>query len=101
MVENFSLEEYLGFKLRRSVKAAKKFNRVIRTKNTDSWRYWFTTEDISFFRPLCFEFMKIFGYDLEDWDLPQKKKILAGRSSAYVKKLVNERRLQAGMAIIS
>lgn len=97
---NFSqLENYLGFKLRRKVQVDYKHRRVSRTKGSGSWRNWFTTEDIDFFKPFFSNFMEKFGYDSDDWGTFEKKNILAQHSFEYVIGLINQRRLKEKMEL--
>ena len=94
------LETHLGFKLKKEIKVDKEYTRVERTKGTGDWRAWFTPQDISFFKPLCLDYMETFGYDVADWQLSQKQEILPEHSFDYVKRLVNERRSWSDMAVL-
>lgn len=100
--ENFSgLEDYLGFSLQDEATIPEKHHRVIRSKGAGNWRSWFTKEDVTFFKELFNDFMQTFYPDtITDWKLEKEPKILAEQSSAYVLRLINERRKHKGMSPI-
>ena len=85
------LESYLGFSLSAEADVAPKHRRVARTKSYGDWKRWFTTEDVAHFAPLLSEPMRILGYP-EEWTLDPAPAIPAAHASAYVSRIVAERR---------
>lgn len=91
------LEKYLGFKLWGKSKVDNKLNRVVRTKNSGSWRNWFTQEDITYFKPLLSEYMTYFNYDNTDWKLNKNPVISPEHCSKYFRRVINEKAKNIGL----
>ena len=66
-------------------------SRVGRTKDSGSWRNWFLPEDVAHYRPLLEPSMDYFGYG-DDWALAAEPTIAHEHASAYLARLVAERR---------
>jgi hypothetical protein len=84
------LNEYLGFEVSAAAKVPSSTvkSKVARKKATGDWRSWFTEEDVQLFRPAYLPYMKVIGYDCEDWRLTPEPIIEPEFSSMYVKRLV-------------
>jgi hypothetical protein len=99
--KNFDgLNGYLGFEVEadgevpRSTGKAK----VIRKKAVGDWRHWFTEEDVQIYKPAYTSYMKLIGYDFEDWYLSTNPVIEPEYSSIYMKSLP---RMKTGASIRS
>ena len=93
------LENYLGFEITKYNEVDEEFSRVVRSKGSGFWKDWYLNEDIVFFRPLLSETIEVFGYHSE-WATNSHPAILKEHCSEYVKRIVNERRKQAGLVLI-
>lgn len=81
------LEKYLGFKLGAGDPVDKRFAHVARSKNHGNWRRWFTVEDIEFYKPLYYDYLKECGYDPEDWELTPVDSLPSSEGSEYMYRL--------------
>lgn len=95
------LNKYLGFELSSNDKINEKFSRVIRTKSSESWRTWFTHKDVDELKSSLSNFMEVFNYDINDWDLISNIKIEPKHCSEYFKKVINEEREKRKLEVIS
>jgi hypothetical protein len=84
-----SLNQYLGFEVQAdaTVPSASGKAKVIRKKAAGDWRHWFTEEDVTLFKPAFTPYMKLIGYDTEDWALNPQPVIEPEYSSAYMQNL--------------
>jgi len=58
------LDTYLGLRVTHEIDVVPHMvRRVIRTKQSGSWRDWFTEKDIRVLKPLLKEYMDMFNYD--------------------------------------
>lgn len=91
MVDNKfdALNVYLGFEVKETAEVPKKSGKakVIRKKKYGDWRNWFTDEDMELFRSPYTPYMKLLGYDCEDWALKPEPIIEPEYSSEYIKRL--------------
>lgn len=92
-----ALETYLGMPLQRHVEVEAQYARVARTRQSGSWRSWFTGEDVRILRPRLAGYMKLFGYDDRDWELAESASIPPEHCSRYFLKVLNERRSTCGL----
>lgn len=101
--ENFAeLEQFIGYSLNDQTVVPKEHERVVRSKGSGNWRNWFTAEDVDFFHELFGDILEYFyPGKSSDWHLKEKEVIPAKQSSAYVLRLVNERRRLKGMPEIN
>ncbi len=93
VAENFSaLNEHLGFDIRSdaTVPATSGKAKVIRKKATGDWRHWFTEEDVELFKPAFVPYMKLIGYEWDDWDLSPNPVIEPEYSSVYMQNLTSK-----------
>lgn len=67
------------------------FGRVVRTKKDGDRRNWLTPADVDFFRPWFTPYLAYDAYP-DDWTLPAQPRIPPEHGSAYVLRLVKERR---------
>ena len=83
------LNNYLGFEVDAdaTVPAASGKAKVIRKKSTGDWRQWFTDEDVTLFKQAFLPYMKIIGYDCDDWTLDPNPIIEPEYSSNYIQRL--------------
>jgi hypothetical protein len=66
--------------------------KVVRKKASGDWRHWFTNEDVEFIKPAYIPYMKLIGYDCEDWALKPRPTIEPEYSSMYMQGLVKRKR---------
>ena len=93
---NFSeLNKYLGFEVKAEDNVDKHTKKVARKKSTGDWRHWYTEEDVKLFRPIYTPYMRLIGYDSNDWVLPATQLIEPEYASQYLKRLPNRRRLDS------
>jgi hypothetical protein len=85
------LEEYLGLKLEAGTAVSPEHGRVARTRTYGGWRNWFTDEDVEDLRPVLQPYLQHY-YAGAEWDLSAEPSVSAEFSSAYVARIVNERR---------
>lgn len=99
--KNFDgLNEYLGFEVEADGEVPKSTGKVkvVRKKAVGDWRHWFTEEDVEIYKPVYKSYMKLIGYDLEDWYLSPNPIIEPEYSSMYMKSLP---RMKTGASIRS
>ena len=99
--KNFDgLNGYLGFELEADGEVPKSTGKakVVRKKAVGDWRHWFTEEDVEIYKPVYTSYMKLIGYDLEDWYLSPNPVIEPEYSSMYMKSLP---RMKTGASIRS
>jgi len=99
--KNFDgLNGYLGFEVEADGEVPKSTGKakVVRKKAVGDWRHWFTEEDVEIYKPVYTSYMKLIGYDLEDWYLSPNPVIEPEYSSVYMKSLP---RMQTGASIRS
>jgi hypothetical protein len=84
------LEEYLGFPLSGSSRV-ESHTRVTRTRGYGDWKNWFTVEDVASFRPLLGDYVRLAGLP-DDWELAATPTVPAEFASAYVRRVVDEKR---------
>jgi len=99
--KNFDgLNEYLGFEVEADGEVPKSTGKVkvVRKKAVGDWRHWFTEEDVEIYKPAYKSYMKLIGYDLEDWYLSPNPVIEPEYSSIYMKSLP---RMKTGASIRS
>jgi hypothetical protein len=82
-----NLNNYLGFPVKADAKVPKIYARVSRSKNYGNWRYWFTNEDLDFYKELYSEYMGIVGYDNNDWLIHDNKTLPKEIGSGYMENL--------------
>ena len=91
------LAGYLGMPLTTAATpVAKERQRVVRAARYGQWRDWFTPEDIDCFAPAFGEYLQYYHY-AEDWELSQARSLDPAVGSAYVLRIVNERRDRLGL----
>jgi hypothetical protein len=89
-----ALERVLGFALAPEVALESGLERVARTAGVASWRRWCTPADVTILQPLLEAPLQRFGYDAADWRLEPPTPIPTHHASAYVRRLIDERRAQ-------
>jgi hypothetical protein len=84
------LNRYLGFTIAAdaNIPSSTGKDKVVRKKAIGDWRQWFTEEDVEFYKPAYLPYMKVIGYDVEDWTLDPKPVIEPEYSSMYIQKLM-------------
>lgn len=70
------------------------YRHVERTKAANSWRDWFTADDVAYFRPRLARFMAAYGY-ADDWTLATAPQISPAHGSDFVWCSVAQRNAQA------
>ena len=94
--KNFDgLNKYLGFEVVDNAEVPKSTGKakVVRKKAVGDWRHWFTEEDVKLFKPTYLAYMKLIGYDCDDWALTPDPIIEPVYSSEYMKGLVRRKPL--------
>lgn len=83
------LNRYLGFSIAANaeVPSGTGKEKVVRKKAIGDWRQWFLEEDVELYKPAYLPYMKVIGYDLEDWQLDPAPVIEPEYSSQYIQKL--------------
>ena len=92
------LEQALGFALAPQVALGDDLRRVARSCSSAAWRSWLTRSDVAILEPLLGETMRRFGYDATEWRLEACPRIPSHHASAYVRRLIHERRALEGWA---
>jgi hypothetical protein len=87
-----ALESYLGFTLTGSPHV-RDHARVTRTRSYGDWTNWFTADDVTFFRPLLDNYVRLAGLP-DDWELGEHPTVPAEFASGYVRRIVDEKRRQ-------
>jgi len=72
---------------------------VERTKATESWRDWFTADDVGFSRPRLAPFRTAYGY-ADDWTFAAEPRIGSAHGSNIVRRSVAQRSAQAKESLI-
>jgi hypothetical protein len=85
------LEDYLGFPLSGSGRVDS-HTRVIRTRGHGDWKNWFTADDVTYFRPLLEEYVRLAGLPDDDWELATRPTIPPEFASDYVRRIAYEKR---------
>jgi hypothetical protein len=91
--ENFTaLNDYLGFEVKADgqVPQTTVKSKVLRKKATGDWRLWFTAQDVELFKPVFKNYMKLIGYDWNDWSLSENPVIEPEYSSVYIQNLMHK-----------
>ena len=94
--KNFSaLNEYLGFEINddAEIPTTTKKTKVARKKAMGDWRHWYTEEDVKLFKPALLPYLKLIGYNCDDWALSPNPEIKPQYSSLYMENLVRKNRL--------
>lgn len=73
--------------------------RVARTRSSGNWRYWFTEEDVEFFRPLFTSYLARAGYEADDWKLEPVDRIASSEASDYMSKIRASNRLKRAVTL--
>ncbi|WP_291321550.1 hypothetical protein [Desulfonatronospira sp.] len=93
VAENYSpLQKFLGINITGKARVPDRLKRVARSKSSDSWRVWFTQEDVQVLKPAITPWLKEFGYDYQDWRLSDDSEIDPEHCSRYFMGLVEEYR---------
>ena len=81
-----ALNAYLGFQigLDTGVPSGTGKEKAVRKKAYGDWRYWFTKEDVEFFKPAYTPYMEVVGHDCDDWNLNSSPVIEPEFSSDYM-----------------
>ena len=84
-----ALNNYLGFEVKTDTEVPESTGKakVIRKKAYGDWRHWFTEQDIELLRPAYLPYMKLTGYDFDDWSLSEAPCIEPAFSSEYMQRL--------------
>jgi hypothetical protein len=84
-----TLDDYLGFNVQdeAEVPVTTGKAKVVRKKATGDWRHWFTEEDVALYKPAYLPYMKLIGYDCENWTLMTNPTIEPEYSSTYMQNL--------------
>ncbi len=93
VAKNFAgLNAYLGFNVLDEAEVPQSTGKakVIRKKSTGDWRHWFLEEDISLLKPAYTPYMKLIGYNRDDWHLAENPVIEPQYSSVYMKNLARK-----------
>jgi len=94
------LEDHLGVRLPGGeADVTAQYRHVERTKATNSWRHWFTADDVAYFRPRLSPFMAAYGY-ADDWALATEPRISSAHGSEFVRRSVAQRNAQAKEALV-
>ncbi len=80
-----NLSSYLNSAISGIPEVPSKFKRVARTRSFGSWRLWFESEDINFFKPHFEEYMELINIP-DDWELVDEA-IPSEHGSDYMHKL--------------
>lgn len=86
------LNHYLGFAVAPDAEVPRSTgkDKVVRKKATGDWRHWFTEADVELFKPAYQAYMKVIGYDLEDWATAETPIIEPEFSSLYMQNLTRK-----------
>ena len=85
------LENYLGIEHSGNMNISREFQRVVRTKTSNTWKDWFLEQGIKFFKPFFSKFIKKYDYPAS-WKVNKMLLMPPGHCSGYVKRIVEERR---------
>jgi len=90
-----ALEDYLQIRLPAGeADVTAQYRHVERTKAAESWRDWFTADDVAYYRPRLAPFMAAYGY-AGDWTLAAAPQISPAHGSDFVQRSVDLRNAQA------
>jgi len=81
------VDEVTGLNTAQAFKLPDDLKRVARSKSSENWRYWFTPQDVEFFKPVFAEYLNRAGYDADDWKLQPVSQIDSGEASEYMARL--------------
>ncbi|MCA0893710.1 sulfotransferase family 2 domain-containing protein [Microbulbifer agarilyticus] len=84
------LGKYLGFSVVDNVSVSEGRSRVARSKSYGNWRNWFTSADVSYFKPVFKQYMEKNGYDFSDWKLNQVSELPSKEGSDYMLRIYGE-----------
>lgn len=84
------LEDHLGRPIVGQAEVPKTLKRVERTRDSGSWRHWFTEDDVQLFRPAFGSWLARYGYDADDWAVEATPTIDPDHASRYYMRLVSE-----------
>jgi hypothetical protein len=93
-----ALEAYLGIPVAGRAVVPEMLKRVERTRDSGSWRHWFTEEDVALIRPGFEPWLARYGYDAADWRIEAHPVINPQHASQYYMRLVEESRAKGGHA---
>ena len=84
-----ALNNHLGFEVQTdaTIPSASGKAKVIRKRTAGDWRHWFTEEDVELFKPAFIAYMKLIGYDHNEWALSPNPAIEPKYSSLYMQGL--------------
>ena len=88
--KNFAgLNAYVGFQVAEEAEIPRSTGKakVVRKKATGDWRHWFTEEDVELFKQAYLPYMKVVGYDCDDWALSNNPVIEPQYASVYMQSL--------------
>ncbi len=71
---------------------------MTRTRGYGDWKNWFTAEDVAFFRPLLDDYVRLAGLP-DDWELAATPTVPPEFASAYVRRIVDEKRHERSRAV--
>ena len=54
------------------------------------WRHWFTEEGVELFKPTLMPYIKLIGYDRNDWAISSNHEIEPQFSSLYMERLARQ-----------
>ncbi|MGD8542521.1 MAG: hypothetical protein PVI27_07025 [Desulfobacteraceae bacterium] len=84
-----ALNRYLGFEVAAGaeVPSGTGKDKVVRKKAAGDWRHWFTDADAELFKPAYTPYMRLVGYDCDDWTPAANPVIEPEFSSVYMRNL--------------
>jgi hypothetical protein len=94
-----ALEAALRLPLKGSATVPQNLQRVVRSKGYGAWRHWFTPEDVTVMRPILQPYLDSY-YPGAGWDLSPSPKLEAAFGSEYVRRVMNERRVQQKLPLL-
>jgi len=93
------VDEVTGLNTSRAFKLPDDLQRVARSKSSENWRYWFTPEDVDFFKPIFNSYLERAGYDASDWKLQPVDKINPDEASKYMARLRKKQPVKRATAV--
>jgi hypothetical protein len=78
-----------GLLLRKERQVDQKHLRVVRTKKYGNWRKWFTAKDVIFLKKYMCNYLKLMGYNYNDWKLQSVPKLSSDEGSIYLGKIID------------
>jgi hypothetical protein len=84
-----ALNAWLGFAIGSEAEIPESTGKakVVRKKATGDWRHWFTQVDVDCLKSAYLPYMKLTGYDCDDWRLSPHQVIEPEFSSGYMQRL--------------